>query len=417
MREIGESISFKHVSGFDFESAKTCLGIARLGRRKAENMKRLAHGVAICWIILAVSTSAQGARNRQIIFGPVTITESGVYVVASDISVLTPPAITVMAPNVTIDLGGHSVGTPGFGNGDVMLLSLGAQRLQIANGRLVGGTQCISSSAVGVSLSMDHITCTGGKYGIQIPSASAVSITHSELSPARDALLVDGAYSLQFDGNVVRQALPYPAGISCGVSFFGITNGSITDNSFECTAYDASLMSLRGTGLVRVERNSLVGFDTRACLELDGRFIVRGNVIEGCRTAIRTTGDDNSITNNTISNDVQRGVGIEMSGSDNTVVDNALSYCLYGINVGGSRNRISRNSVLFSDERGVTVFGSENLISGNRIQSGFVGHSDGLVLFDTSSGNVYRNNDLSGTTGIPIQDFGIDNVDAGGNVW
>jgi len=365
-------------------------------------MKRKVPVLAITLaIVAAASTTARGdGRPHRIASGPYTITESGSYIVTWDISVITPPAITITAPDVTIDLDGRSVGTPGYDNGDVILLSSGAGRLQIKNGRLIGGTQCISSSTRDVDLSMDHVTCTGGKYGISIPSASAVSITNSELSPARNALIIEGAYSLRFEGNTIRQALPYPAGISCGASFFGVTSGAITDNAFECTAYDGTALAISATGVVRVERNSLSGQDTRGCLEIDGRFIVRENVIEGCRYSINSSGSGNRIVSNTIANGTWRGRGIEVSGSDNRIADNLISYCLYGITVGGSRNRISGNSVLMSGERGVTILGTENVISGNRIQSGDASFSDGLVLFDTSSYNIYKNNDFRGTTGL-----------------
>jgi parallel beta-helix repeat protein len=369
-------------------------------------------------ILAAASTTSRAeVHPHQISSGPVTITESGAYVVTWDISVLTPPAITVMAPDVTIDLGGYSIGTPGFANGDVILMSTGARRLQITNGRLVGGTQCISSSAADVRLSLDHVTCTGGKYGVDIQSASAVSITRSEFSPARDAVIIGGAYSLRFEGNTIRQALPYPAGTSCGATFNGVTNGSIADNVFDCTAYDGTIISLSGTGLTRVARNSLTGHDTRGCLQLDGRFIVRENSIEGCRYALQSTGSGNRLVDNAISGGLALALGIYVAGADNTIAGNAISDCLYGITVGGSRNRISDNSVLRSAETGVTILGTENLIIGNGIQSNVAHSSEGLVLSESSSENVYKNNDLTGTTGIPIQDFGTGNLDAGGNVW
>jgi parallel beta-helix repeat protein len=376
--------------------------------------KRITPLLAVAVVVLVATASAAlgGERPHSIASGPVTITESGSYNVTWDISVITPPAIIIMAPDVTLDLNGHSVGTPGFDNGDVILVGTSAHRLQIKDGRLVGGTQCISGATPDLNLSMDHVTCTGGKFGVHISSASAVSITRSEFSPARNALIIEGAYSLRFDGNTIRQALPYPAGITCGASFGGVTNGSITDNTFDCTAYDGTILYLSGTGVTRVVHNSLTGHDTRGCLQLDGRFIVRENSIEGCRYPIQSTGSGNRLVDNVVSGSaVARG--IEVTGSDNTVAGNVISDCGYGIIDTGARNRISGNSVLRSEETGVWILGAESLISGNRIQS----NRTGLLLGESSSNNTYKNNDLRGTIRTPVQDSGTDNVDGGGNVW
>jgi parallel beta-helix repeat protein len=385
--------------------------LRRTRRLAMKNSRRFAIGL----VLLAVGSTVVNAegRPRRIAFGPVTITDSGAYVVTSDISVITPPAITIAAPNVIIDLDGHTVGAAGFNNGDVIVLGAGADRFTIKDGRITGGTQCLASSTTGVKLSMDRVTCTGGKWGIAIPSASSVSITDSELSPAGYAAIIGGAFSLRFERNTVKQALPYPQGISCGVSFSGVTNGTITDSLFQCTAYNGTALSVNASGQVRVERNLVSGYDTLGGMFLEGRFIVTDNSIENCRYPINASGDGSSIMRNTITNDAPRGQGIDLFGSDNRVIDNDISDCLYGINVAGSRNKVSGNLVQ-RFETGVTIYGADGLISGNRINGGLLPSSVGLLFRETSSGNTYEDNDLRGTTGV--EDLGVGNVDAGGNI-
>jgi parallel beta-helix repeat protein len=228
-----------------------------------------------------------------------------------------------------------------------------------------------------------------------------VSITRSELSPAGTGVIIGGAYPLRFEGNTVRQALPYPAGINCGANFNGVTNGTIADNVFDCTAYDGTALAVQATVLIRVERNALNGFDTLACLRVEGRSVLKDNTIQGCRYALSSAGSESRIVGNTISSVSALGYGMDVDGSNNTVANNAVSDYLYGPTVHGSGNRISGNSVLLSAERGVTIVGTENLISGNRIQSGTWDFSKGLVFLMGSSANVYKNNDLTGTTGPP----------------
>lgn len=346
--------------------------------------------------------------------GPMTITVPGPYVVTRDISVITPPAITIMASGVSIDLNGKSVGTPGFDNGDVVVMDAGSRQLRIKNGRIFGGSRCIASEVPGVSLSMDHVRCTDGNYGVQISEASLVSITNSELRTEREAVHVGGAYPLRFEGNTIHTVNYY----SAGAFFSGITTGLMSGNTFDCETYQGYLLTLSGTGLIRIEGNSFDGHQATAGLTLlGGSYWVTDNSIRGCRNeAIKLNASGSQIANNHLSDGGGIGAGIYVGGSSNIVSDNTVEDYTFGMRVSGSGNLVSRNVVLGSWETGITVSGASNSIDGNRAQSTYARFSKGLVFSESSSNNVFKDNLLSGNPGGALRDDGTDNLDGGGNV-
>jgi hypothetical protein len=348
--------------------------------------------------------------------GPITITQSGSYVVTWDISVITPPAITVLAPNVIIDLNGHSVGTPGFNNGDVIVMGTGSRQLKIKNGHLFGGRRYIASTAPAIQLTMDSVTCADGRFGVDLENASSLSIKNSDFSAAGESFHVNGQFTLDFKSNTVRQSVTNALDNRCGVGFGGVTNGIISGNTLSCTAYNGTVLTVNGTGSARIENNTVSGFDTQTCISPGVAATVKDNAIDGCRYAISSLANGNRIIGNQITGMMASGNGILLNGSNNVIADNTLHDFDLAIVLTASGNTVSGNAVLDYLSYGIVVSGSSNVIDGNQIQTHITSSTEGLVFSLYSADNTYKNNDFRGTTGAAVRDDGTNNIDGGGNL-
>jgi parallel beta-helix repeat protein len=344
---------------------------------------------------------------------PLTITQSGSYIVTQDIIAAAPPVIVVTAPNVAINLNGKTVGTTGGDTGHVIVMQTGAKQLRITNGTLSGGSTCLQSSIPGVRIVMDRVGCYAAVSGVHV-NASQLTITHSVFQTSREAVHAGGRFFARFEDNTVYTTDYY----SAGVSLLGMTAGSIARNTIGCSSYEGSLLTLEAFGYVRVDRNTLDGDNAAAGLTItNGVFSVTNNTIEGARNgAVIIQSSGSHVVNNTIRHAGGVCNAISVQGSDNLVSGNVIADYTVGIDVSGTNNVVSGNAVRGSWERGIFVNGSENTFSGNRVESQYGYYTTGLEFSATSSGNAYKSNVLTGNSGGGLLDNGTDNVDAGGNI-
>jgi hypothetical protein len=185
--------------------------------------------------------------------GPVTITESGSYVVTQDIAVATPPAITIVAQNVVIDLNGKKISTPGFDTGGLIVMNPGSQQLLLKNGTVQGGGRYVAVNISGLRLKLDHVRLSGGQYGIKAVSASSISITDSAIDSERFPVDISGSYPLVFERNTVASYQYY----STAFYLNGVTSGSFSFNRVSVGTYQGGFLTITSTGLVRVTHNVL----------------------------------------------------------------------------------------------------------------------------------------------------------------
>ena len=334
-------------------------------------MKPAIAPTALTLFLLTSITTSHAFDIPRAIDGPVTITESGSYVVTQDFSVAVPPAITIAAPNVTLDLNGKTISTPvidpDIDNSPLVVMNPGARQLLIRNGKLQGGSHCILGAAKDLRLSMDHVDCAQAKYGIDIDSATNIAITDSSISVLRAAVGIGGAYPLTFERNHVSTGFYYVGGIT----FDGVAFGSVSGNTISVESYQGLLLWMNGSGMVRITNNVFHGHDTPHGLDLhSGQYVVANNTIDGSRIgAINVESSGNLIVNNRLTHAGGLCTGISVAGSDNTVSGNAVTDYMWGIQVRGTRNTISGNTLRDNWEGGIQVDGTSHRIVGNTAHS------------------------------------------------
>jgi len=132
---------------------------------------------------------------------PITINESGSYVLTSNLTVTTGNAININADNVTLDLNGHGIYGPGTGtgkgisavnrynitikNGIVRGFSFGIYLYNDADhkgaGHRIEGIQASNNGSHGISARYSTVTnCTAnnnGDYGIYAPRSTVTNCT------------------------------------------------------------------------------------------------------------------------------------------------------------------------------------------------------------------------------------------------
>jgi len=382
---------------------------------------RLALGPAALglYLLAAGAGRAFALDIPRSIDGPVTITESGSYVVTQDIAVALPPAITIAAPNVSIDLNRKTISTAGFDTGSLIVMTPDSQQLLIRNGSIRGGGRYLASVAASLRLTMDHVTCTDGKYGITIAGATNISITDSNIRSERFPLDISGSYPLTFERNVVGSSQYYETGISLA----GITSGSFVGNRVSVNTYQGAFFRIDSTGFVRMTNNVFDGDNGMDGVYLaSGRYLFADNEINGGHpTGLIVATDGNVIMNNRINGGGGVSTGLSLGGSNNVVSGNVIRDRWTGMSIGGANHKISGNTIIGSWEYGMTVSGSYEMLIANTVHSHFAHFTKGLVL--SGDHNLFKVNDLRGNGGPSpppwmndLEVHGTTNIDGGGNL-
>jgi parallel beta-helix repeat protein len=127
-----------------------------------------------------------------------------------------------------------------------------------------------------------------------------------------------------------------------------------------------------------------------------------------------------SDSNNIIQNEISGGYfGIEI-GSYNYVYQNNITYCLDGITVDGTYNRIFNNNIINSTRWGVHLYwdAAYNMVYGNNI----VNNSGAGIYLDRADGNtIFHNNLINNGNNVYADQAHLNLLDAGyplgGNYW
>lgn len=347
-------------------------------------MKRfLVLGLASMSVVAGVARADQG---RIPIFGPVTITQPGSYVLTRDITVSSGTPINIQASNVTIDLNGHSLTNSPTG-GRLITIFSPSTNIRIANGRLVGGVRGIdyntSTGNAGTSVSIHAVDFEPqGEIAVDISNAISFEMTSSSITNAYTGVLItnpnattDPRVTARLVGNRFARITHY------GVIITGMRSFIATDNEFSDSG-------------------------------LAGIFLVMGSGL---------------ITRNVFSAGVALGtIGIDLQGgATGLVLDNTFKGLERGVWAMSNGNRIAGNLIIGppasagGSPRGIVLGASgfaadRNLIEINRIdmQSGCA-----IQFTPDSHDNIYRINTLRGSGGLAVCNNGTGNVDAGGNVY
>jgi hypothetical protein len=348
---------------------------------------------------------------------PTVISESGQYILTGDIDTLTPPALVIDAPQVSLDLNGHTVSTPGYVSGPLITMTEAGRHLSVTNGTLAGGTLCLDIPAAMTDIHIDHILCRDSWDGIAILDASSFVMSSSEIAAHKKAMTVAGSFSLLLRGNNVHQVLIQANESTCGVSFSGIAESTIEDNVFECEAYNGGAFSLSGDGGV-VTGNTFLGTDSQSGVAVhSGQYSITANSFVGYRLgAVLLESSGNVLAHNHFTGGYGVETAVVVGGTNNLINENLIENYTYGMVVDGSGNRIQHNVIAGSWDRGMSVSGSRNRVFWNDIQSRYAHFSTGLRFDTTSTHNIFKGNILTINPGGGLEDLGTKNVNAGGNV-
>ena len=350
------------------------------------------------------------------------ITEPGYYYLIRDIAVESGSAITIVAPEVTLDLNGHTVTSASTGVAIEIIpftsiMQIRNVHLSVKNGRLRGGggislrgedfgdPEMLSLEGLDIEASPNFGLDLGyfegrGEWvvnvqnskisgGIQIQSNRISMVVRTVNNTIEGGIHITHPETCEISGNIIRGGI---------VMQHDHGENVIHDNTVDSIEIkDIDAEGPRG-------RNRILNNLIKGGIVISTGF--GGNVIQG-----NTVGS--------IETNPGGGAGGEPGGGDR-ILDNLLKGG--GILIRGSDTRIEGNQIIGSREGpGVEVGRSDSLpkrvhIEGNQIH----GFGDCGIRFHSGDDHVYRNNNVrgNGVPGISGECGGSlgTNLDAGGNV-
>lgn len=258
----------------------------------------------------------------------------------------------------------------------------------------------VGPCAAGITLDADNITldlngftlsgtpATGDGRGIGISARSGVTVKNGTVTQFDAGVSIDGGSGNRVTGmKIVDNRGSFSTDFGDGIAVFASRGNFITNNQVRNNGpYD-------GIGLIASN----------------------GNLI-----------DSNQVTDNNQSSSSTAGIRIENVGrsasNDNTITNNLVTNSgIFGIEVfaGGSRNRIRFNQVFGNALDGITVFagGNDNVIEANNVRSNRV---NGISLrgaagsFAAPSNNQVLGNQSFGNAQFDLRDF---TPNCGTNQW
>jgi CSLREA domain-containing protein len=331
------------------------------------------------------------------------LTES--TLVTNDLSCELGDAITVGAPDIVVDLGGHTIDGPDFlllGQEDGLptgIRNIGYENVVIRNGT-------VREYGNGVAL------MAGARFNV----VEDMTLLRNALAGVELWDADDGR-----NGNVVRDSLFSTN--EAGVTILGGTeNNVVEDNVFDGNI-GVAVHVVDSSGN-RIERNEVSGVPLDPNLDSDGGIRLEGatdnailanrlnesgdagvvlsmgshrNRVEG--NVMTATGDagiavEDSDENEVIDNAAHLGsdAGVVLSAAnDGVVLDNDVRFNPTGVDLGGSSgNLIEGNDADGSDGTGIAVSGGQ----GNRVAGNSASNtgSDGIVVEGMLGGNVVEGN-------------------------
>jgi len=345
-------------------------------------MKRTLSGLA--FLVLAWPPLAAG-EGRVPVYGPTAIVDPGTYVVTRDFSVSDQTAISISTPDVTLDLGGHTISSS---TTDWPVIGVGvgpttSGSVRIMNGRLIGGGRGIALTAYAGN---SKIFIEG--IEIRNPDTIGIDLTgppvHFEVtkcqivSPGQRGINVagQGAGSGRIVDNVITGS---PSSFALGIGLFGISDGAVVGNRIELTN------SLDAVG---------IGFYSTMGTHSGGNVIERNRITHDGRSGLVLLTD---VGRNLVVENIIRYQGESASSGSGIVAESPGNFLL--------RNQVSGHA------HGISVAYSHNHLEANKAQ----GNEYGLY-FSSGSDNSYRDNVLTGNTTAAVGGDVGDQIDGGGNI-
>lgn len=279
-------------------------------------------------LLLGVSSTAALAQGRTPVWMPGTVIGvNGSYYVTRDIAGAgAAPVITIAAPNVDLDLNGHTVGSPVGGGPPVISIPAGFSEIRIHNGRLLGGSMSVDATA-GRKLVIEKV--------------------HSQ-----DAAGGPGAlHTFDIEDVVIRECTVVGASAAAGITLDGAMpgkTGTIEGNVIESDA------ALGSAGIRIVAAQALALLHNRidvagVGIELDGNgCLISENTVRslGADGIVLRQGKGNKFFDNVVQGCAGNGIILLPPSADSLVLNNvAASNGGHGLWVQGPRNLVERNTL------------------------------------------------------------------------
>jgi hypothetical protein len=321
-------------------------------------MKTLSKSILVLISIALIAGTAMASDGAIPLYQATSIGDSGSYRLTRDITLSNSTIFTVNAPNVTIDLAGHTLSAPG---GTVFYLNADDCTLRVKNGSLrasysfqtymktrahVHATDLeieTTSSGTGLSLEAQEVSVHVERVRFLSDSADRAIKVQADVSnhghvTIRDSFFGTTTYGtvyvfhaagLRFIDNVIR-GHGYSSALEA-VYF----SGSASAETIRFTGNEIALMSGSGDGLLGLSVDTALVADNLVAVPDTGIDVsassstLRGNTIDGAQIGAKTY-NVSLVTDNVFSNCV---TGLEMNGFDTMYRDN---YFQSGTAVSGS---------------------------------------------------------------------------------
>ena len=325
-------------------------------------MKKLCVAIAA-----ALALTARADEGRIPIYQATTISQSGSYVLTRDLSISSGSAITITGnPNVILDLAGHTIvsssATAVFTLNFTSGFTSPCGSLTLRNGEVKGngsGVTTVVGRQCQIDLKLEGMRFNNADVYVEDGSVSAISNRFYGSDLFNDANFTAPSALIEWNQFILG-----------GITVFGNAVAQIRHNNLQ----SGSIVANGSDGFAATEH------------------IIEANTLAGGGIQVGQSGTD-GVVNLAVIGNVATGAIQVRTCQGFRIADNVISGC-----AGGS---------------GITlVEGSKGLIEGNRVR----GCTNGISFDSLSNDNAWRNNMLRNNTSAVLNN-GLNNTDAGGNVF
>jgi parallel beta-helix repeat protein len=244
----------------------------------------------------------------------------------------------------------------------------------------IGSDQTISAiNARETGTAQVNWTATAGTHNISVivDPYDAIAESNENNNIAHKLITTSGVIYVPDDYSTIQEAVDTanPGDIII------VRNGTYTEN-----IKVNKRLTLKGVDMPTVDAN---GWISPITLRADGIVLEGFHVINssGLYDGIRVTSNNNTLLNNTASNNYQ---GIGLHYLNNTLINNIISNNDLGINLNSNNNTLINNTVSNNNNDGITLYSNNNILINNTISN----NRHGITLH-WSSNNVIINNVVS----------------------
>lgn len=234
-------------------------------------------------------------------------------------------------------------------------------------------------------ITADNVTFDGGNYLITAMVDGRTVYSGANNSVIRNLNVAGGARGIDLN-----------AGSSNVLAYDNFINNSnlqgifITGGSQNNTIRDNVIQNSNDKG---------IQIDTAS----GGNTIRNNNIFNNRGYGLQVLADNNYLEGNNVNNNLNTGIYVHNSDNSTIINNNVSSNSDIGIDIETSTNTNILNSTISGNSRGITISPSNNgILSGNKIisQTGY-----GVILYTTSTNNLFVNNNIQGNTVLDINDL------------